>query len=180
MISPDGSNAPALTTPRYTMRGLRRGDAAALMPTLGDPAQCRYLSQPAFQTEQELWDWLAEPGWPGRTWIAEDGKGAVVGRYVAVPQGDGDVQEIGYITCADFQGRGAARECVGALIAHLFAGEGKSRLVAEVDIENAASLALLNRLGFIRTGFLPAHEETHKGLCDIAIYSLRNPTFPEQ
>ena len=74
-----------LRTARFTLRPLRREDAAALLPTLGDPAQCLYLTRPAFTSEAELWRWLAEPGWPGRTWIAEDAGGNVAARFVAVP-----------------------------------------------------------------------------------------------
>jgi ribosomal-protein-alanine N-acetyltransferase len=58
---------PELHTPRFTLRPLRRTDAAALLPTLGDPAQCRFLTRPAFADEAELWGWLADPAWDGRS-----------------------------------------------------------------------------------------------------------------
>ncbi len=162
-----------LQTPRFTMRGLQRSDAAALLLTLGDEGQCRYLSRPAFASEEELWGWLAEPSWTGRTWIAEDAGGQVVGRFVAVPQDEAGVEEIGYITCADRQGEGIARECTAALIAHLFDGEiPAKRLTAEVDVENTPSIRLLERLGFTREALHLAYEETHKGVCDVAIYAL--------
>ncbi|MBO6768083.1 MAG: GNAT family N-acetyltransferase [Erythrobacter sp.] len=163
---------PTLTTPRFVMRPLRRTDAAALLPTLGEEAQCRYLSRAAFTSQEELWNWLADPDWNGRTWIAEDADGTVVGRFVAVPDEEEGVEEIGYITCAEWQGVGVARECSAALIANLFDTEGARRLVAEVDIENLPSVRLLERLGFARTALHPAHEETHKGVCDIAFYAL--------
>ena len=103
---------PVLKTARFTMRPLERGDEAALFPTLGDPEQCRFLTRPAFTSEEELWAWLTEPGWPGRTWIAVDREGPrageVAGRFVAMPghgsvnpqspRAYGPVFEIGYIT----------------------------------------------------------------------------------
>ena len=159
-----------LTTPRFTLRPLRAGDEVALFPTLSDPAQCHYLSRPAFESEAELWGWLAEPDWPGLTWIAEDESG-VAARLVAVPAHEEGVFEIGYITCVHRQREGIARECVGALVEHLF-DSGARKLTAEVDIENTASIALLERRGFTREAHLREHETTHKGLCDVLLYGL--------
>lgn len=160
-----------LSTPRFTMRALRRSDAAALLPTLGDPEQCRFLTRPAFADEAELWGWLAEPGWPGRSWIAEDAQGRVAGRFVAVPAHEEGVVEIGYITCAERQGEGVARECTEALVAHLFAG-GARKILADIDAENLASLRLAEALGFTREALLREHETTHAGLRDVAVYAL--------
>lgn len=171
------STVPTLTTRRFVMRALRRSDAAALLPTLGDSAQCLYLSRPAFASEDELWGWLADPEWTGRSWIAEDEQGAVVGRFVAVPLEAERVEEIGYITCVGRQSEGVAKECTAALIAHLFGSEGADKLVAEVDVENVASVGLIERLGFTREALHIAHEETHKGVCDMAIYILHRNDY---
>ena len=160
-----------LQTERFTLRPLRAGDEQALFPTLSDEAQCLYLSRPAFTSTKELWGWLAEPDWPGRTWIAEDGEGRVAGRFVAVPAHEDGVLEIGYITCIDRQGEGVARECTAALVDHLLA-TGTRKLIAEVDVENTPSIRLLERLGFTREALFREHETTHKGLCDVAVYGL--------
>jgi len=160
-----------LSTERFTLRPLQRSDAAALLPTLSDEAQCLYLTRPAFTSEQELWDWLAEPGWNGRTWIAQDAQGQVAGRFVAVPGHEQGVEEVGYITCMHRQGEGIARECMAVLIAHLF-DHGARKLTAEVDIENIPSIKLLERLGFTREAHLREHETTHAGLRDVYWYGL--------
>ena len=44
-------------------------------------------------------------------------------------------------------------EAVGAAIDHVFRTCGIDTLTADVDPENAASIRLLERLGFVRTGF---------------------------
>ena len=170
------ADTPILATPRFTLRPLKRADAAALFPTLSDPGQCLYLSRAAFASEEELWGWLADPTWTGRTWIAEDAGGALAGRFVAVPGHgssveDGAVFEIGYITVMDRQGEGIAKECSRALINHLFEG-GARKLTAEVDARNAPSIALLERLGFTREATLREHDATHIGLCDVHWYGL--------
>ena len=162
-------DVPTLTTERFTMRPLKRSDAAALMPTLGDPEQCLYLTRAEFKDEEELWGWLAEPTWNGRSWIAEDAKGDVVGRFVAMPGHLKGIEEIGYITSAHRQGEGIARECSQALIAFLFE-EGARKLTAEVDTRNTPSINLLESLGFTREAHLREHDETHIGLCDVYWY----------
>ncbi|MDJ0978109.1 MAG: GNAT family protein [Erythrobacter sp.] len=162
---------PTLTAARFILRPLRRSDAGALFPTLSDAGQCRYLSRPAFACEEELWGWLAEPDWPGRTWIAEDAGGEVLGRFVAVPGASEGVFEIGYVTVVQRQGEGIAREGCRALMAHLF-DQGARKLTAEVDTRNAASIRLLEALGFTREAHFREHEETHAGMCDVYWYGL--------
>ena len=158
------------------MRPLRRADTAALLPTLSDPEQCLYLTRPAFESEEELWGWLADPDWNGRTWIAEDGDGRVAGRFVAVPGHEGGIEEIGYIVCADQQGLGVASECTAALIEHLFA-TGTRKITAEVDTRNTASIRLLERIGFTCEAHFREHETTHIGICDVYWYGLLRADF---
>ena len=160
-----------LQTARFTLRPMRREDAEALLPTLSDETQCLYLTRPAFASEEELWGWLADPTWNGRTWIAEDGEGRVTGRFVAVPAHEDGVEEVGYITCMDRQGEGVARECTAALVRHL-CETGTRKIIAEVDMRNTPSVRLLESLGFTREALFREHETTHAGLCDVAVYGL--------
>ena len=161
---------PILHTARFTLRALRRSDAAALLPTLGDEAQCRFLTRPAFATEDELWGWLADPAWNGRSWIAEDAAGDIAARVVAVPAHEAGVEEVGYITAHHRQGQGVARECTAALVRHLFHTERARKLTAEVDAANTPSIRLLEALGFTREALFRQHETTHIGLRDVAVY----------
>jgi len=167
------ADTPDIETNRFTMRKLVRADAAALLPTLGNEEQCRYLSRPHFESEDELAHWLTDPTWDGRSWAAiSKADGSLQGRFVAVPTHDAEIAEIGYITVASHQGKGIARECTAALVDHLFAVEGKRKIIAEVDGENAPSIALVERLGFTREAYFRQHERTHKGMCDVLIYAI--------
>lgn len=170
---------PTLTTPRFTMRSLKREDAAAMFPTMADEHQALYLTRPKFESEEELWDWFSAPEWPGRTWIAEDADGEVAGRFVAGPghgtkDGDGPVFEIGYIVAMHRQGQGVARECSQALIDHLWS-EGARKLTAEVDTRNTPSVRLLESLGFTREAHFREHDATHIGMCDVYWYGKLRP-----
>ena len=161
-----------IETQRFALRPLQPSDCAALYPTFADEDQCRYLSRGKFESAEELWGWLADPQWNGRTWIAEDEAGDVVGRFVAVPGHEAGVEEIGYVTVMHRQGEGIARECMTALVDHLFARDNLRKLTAEVDIDNTASIRLLERLGFTKEAHLRVHETTHIGLRDVLLYGL--------
>jgi len=61
--------------------------------------------------------------------------------------------EIGYILHPDVWGHGLATEAVAAVLARLFQDTDHPAAKADVDPENAASIRLLEKLGFVRTGF---------------------------
>ncbi|WP_321327459.1 GNAT family protein [uncultured Parasphingorhabdus sp.] len=166
-------DTPLIETDQYRLRKLEPGDSAALFETFASEEACRFLARPRFESEAELCAWLTDPEWNGRSWVAIDkSDGALVGRFVAVPAGDEQVSELGYVTVADRQGRGVARACTAALISHLFEREDHRRVFAEIDSRNLASVALAERLGFTREACLREHERTHAGLCDMLVYGL--------
>jgi RimJ/RimL family protein N-acetyltransferase len=72
----------------------------------------------------------------------------------------GDALEIGYWFGRDFQGRGLAREAVGAFVAQLRQRFRDRAIVAECHPANGRSWRLLHRLGFhvIGPGTRPGRE----------------------
>jgi RimJ/RimL family protein N-acetyltransferase len=78
--------------------------------------------------------------------------GAVLGRvgFHAPPNEDG-VVEIGYSVAPAYRGRGFATEMAVGLM-RWGAGEGARACLASVRPDNAPSLAIIRRLGFVRTG----------------------------
>lgn len=167
------TETPTLDAGSLVLRALERSDAPALFPTFSDPQHCLYMSRPHFDYQEALADWLTDPEWNGRSWVAIDkADGALVGRFVVVPGRDSGVVEVGYITVLGQQGRGVASTALRALVGHLFVAEGIRKVFAEIDAENLASIALAERLGFVREGCLRQHEITHKGLCDMVVYGL--------
>lgn len=163
----------SIETEKYRLRKLEPDDTAAFFPTFSSDEHCRFLARPHFETEAELRFWLTDPEWNGRSWVAIDkSDDAIVGRFVAVPTGDNEVTELGYVTISDKQGQGIASACTAALISYLFEQENNRRLFAEIDARNLASIALAERLGFTREACLREHERTHIGLCDMLIFGL--------
>ena len=171
------TNTPVIATDRFVMRPLRASDTALLLPTFQDEATMRYMPRQRFGSERELRDWLFDPTWDGRTWIAEDAgsrtAGArIAGRFVAVPTDRADVVEVGCVTTLEFRRRGVARECLSHLIAYLMDEEDERSVIAEIDADNAASIRLFERLGFERTGLREAAETTHLGARTMLDYVL--------
>jgi len=80
--------------------------------------------------------------------------------------------EIGFTLAPDYQGRGYATEAVRLLAGYLFTVRGKHRITACCDARNAASAALLERLGMRREGHLRQSTWAKGEWTDDLLYAL--------
>ena len=80
---------------------------------------------------------------------------------------------IAYTVFVPCQRRGLAREGCKRLLSHLFRDYGVSRVVAEVDTRNAASIALVEALGFARVSFRQNADHFKGASSDEYRYELR-------
>lgn len=80
--------------------------------------------------------------------------GTAVGYAQATVDDDLEEGVIGYLLLPVYQRRGLATEGIGAMARHLL-GSGVRALRAFIDVRNTASIALVERLGFVR-------ERTHR------------------
>lgn len=146
----------ALLTPRLLLRKAQMADATALHAVMSDPRAMRYWSRPAHETLGETAAYVAHmiagDSAGGDDFVIEY-QGRVVGKA-----GMWRLPEVGFLLHPDLWGQGLAGEAMAAVIAHLFARPEVSHLTAEADPRNAASLALLHRLGF---------HETHRAECTL-------------
>ena len=88
--------------------------------------------------------------------------------------------EIGYVLGRAFWGRGLMREALQALIDWAFGTLGLRRLEAEVDVRNAASAALLRRIGFTREGLLRQRWVNRGTPCDFEMFGLLASEWPRR
>lgn len=85
--------------------------------------------------------------------------------------------EIGYILRRDQWGRGLAHEALVALLGFAFGALGLHRLEADIDPRNAASIRLVERLGFKREGHLRERYRIGGEIQDSFIYGLLEPEW---
>ena len=138
-----------LHTPRLILRSARPDDLEAMHAVLSDPRATRWWSTPPHETLDQTRAWLDAMivNGPDHLDFVVELDGRVIGKagFYVMP-------DVGYILNPDCWGQGLAGEAVGAVIDHVFSTRDVDTLTADVDPENVASIRLLERLGFIRTG----------------------------
>lgn len=138
-----------IRTPRLILRSARPDDLDAIHAVLSDPRATRWWSTPPHETLEQTRTWLdgMVANGPDHPDFVIELDGRVIGKA-----GFYEMPDIGYILHPEVWGQGLAHEAVSAAIDHVFRTTGVDILTADVDPDNAASIRLLERLGFIRTG----------------------------
>jgi RimJ/RimL family protein N-acetyltransferase len=153
-------SCPVIETPRLRLRRLRPSDEGDLIALDSDPEVMRYVgsppgTQPADETAARVRQRIAEDRAPLGFWLVEGRAG--VGAHglcalLRMPAG-GDI-ELAYRLARDSWGRGIATEAARALVGHAFGALSLPRLVAVTYPENLASQRVLEKVGFVRQGFV--------------------------
>jgi len=173
------------TTPRLILRPVEPDDAGPLAALLaGDSAGIAMTAGiPDPATEGGTRAWIAgvrRHG--GHAWtIVRRDTGQPVGVTGWVegcphPADADTLPEIGYWIGQAHRRQGFGGEAVAALLAQL-AGTGARGAVAEVFLENAASLALLRRLGFRVSGIVERDVPLRGGLRPMRRLVIDGPPF---
>lgn len=140
-----------LRTPRLLLRRAVPTDLDALHAILSDPIAMQYWSTAPHTTIDQTRAWLdsmmASPPELSEDFIIER-EGKTIGKV-----GFYRLPEIGFIIHREYWGQGIAYEAARAAIDHVFATRNVMTLKADVDPRNDASRKLLERLGFVQTGF---------------------------
>ena len=146
-------------TERLTLEPLVAAHAAALYPLMADPRLYAFVpgdlpaSEEALRAHYTRLESRLSPD-GGEQWLnwalRRRAHGVYVGRVEATVQADGDAW-VAYMIGAAYWGQGFATEAVRRLVEGLFADSHIRRLRATVDTRNAASMRVLDRLGFTRS-----------------------------
>ena len=139
-----------IATERLILRPAREDDLADMHAVLSSPEATRWWSTPPHDSVDLTRDWLAGmiAGSRAGLDLVIERDGRVIGKagFYTPP-------DIGYILHPDHWGQGLATEALTAVLDRLFAVTDHAEATADVDPENAASIRLLQKLGFVRTGF---------------------------
>jgi RimJ/RimL family protein N-acetyltransferase len=152
---------PTLEGERINLRWLTVADIPALFAIFGDPQVTRFWASPALRDEAAAAELLAEIHENVRTrkgfqWgIARRADDVVIGTCTLYqPDFRHQRSEIGFALARECWGQGYASEALRLALAHAFDVLGFRRIEADVDPRNDASLRALERLGFVREGYL--------------------------
>ncbi len=152
---------PTVLGPRLALRALNERDIPSLFEIFSDSEVMRYWSHPPFTSESEAVAYLqgAQRGFARRTlfqWgLCRRSDSALVGTCTLWQLDSQNRRaEIGFVLARRHWGRGFMTEGLTTLIDFSFGELGLRRLEADVDPGNAASIRLLERLGFVREGHM--------------------------
>ncbi|MDD2876821.1 MAG: 8-oxo-dGTP diphosphatase MutT [Acidiphilium sp.] len=141
-----------------SLRPLEAGDAVRMHQLINDWEICRLLPEAPFPYPEPLArDWIdaaiADRA-AGRAYqfAITGAEGAMIGCAGVRPDKSGDTAALGYWVARRVWGRGHGRQAVLQMLRWGFAELAINTVVATVAADNAASLAVLRRAGFVETG----------------------------
>ena len=146
--------ATIFTTARLLVRHVERADAPFMRALLNDPGFLANIGDRGVRTKGEAEDYIAgrmhdayaTPGFG--MFVVEDG-GTAVGVCGFVDRDGLDAPDLGFAYLAERTRRGYGLEAGAAMLRWGRATAGFGRVLAVTEPRNAASIALLGRLGFV-------------------------------
>lgn len=175
---------PELHTPRARLREVRPGDAEALLDVYGSPEGVRFLGRPPQTLEQvqTRLQRMREEIDRGEAafWVMTDPDADRAVAYLGFFRWDVPHQtaELGYVLAPARWGQGLMREVLPVLVRHGFEALGLHRMEARIDPGNAASIRLVERLGFRPEGRLRERTLQADGTRDdLLTFGLLRPEF---
>ena len=175
---------PTLESPRLRLRCYRDDDVDALFALQSDRRVMRYWSYPAWTERRQAEDRLALIYKQLREedvyiWvIADRDSDRMIGNAALFALNrEQKHAEIGYSLMPDYQGRGLAQEAACMVLTFAFEALAMERIEADIDPRNTASCKLVERLGFVREGFLRERWRVNGEICDAAFYGLLRREF---
>jgi ribosomal-protein-alanine N-acetyltransferase len=183
MLSLQLAPFPELKTPRLLLRRITAADAPVIFRLRSEEASMRYLDRDPMTSPDEAQTMVTRideglSSNSGLTWgLARVGEeSALIGtcgpwRFDA----ENYRAEIGYSLLPEAWGQGLMSEALAEVCRYCFAELGLHSLEANVNPQNAASIRLLERLGFVREAYFRENYYYRGQFLDSAIYSLLAP-----
>jgi ribosomal-protein-alanine N-acetyltransferase len=176
---------PEIETENLILREILPDDAEAIFRIFSDDEVTRYYDLSTYTTiEQayELIDFFDESFELERAirWgITRKSDGLLVGTcgYVWLRTYRG---EIGYELARPYWRQGIMTEAVDAIVDFGFRELGLNRIEALTMVDNAASVALLRKVGFVQEGILRQHDYFKGKFHDMRLFALLRDDYYEE
>ncbi len=164
------------------LRPLRTDDAAAMFAILSDPQSMKYWSEKPLADIDEAKkvlrkDLESDAKGDSMCWaVTFKGKTELIGKCILFHFSPANRRaEIGFILKREYWRQGLMHQALGAVINFAFGTLKLHRLEADTDVENAGSLALLEKLGFQREGLFRERWFVYDKWDDSVMLGLLNP-----
>jgi [ribosomal protein S5]-alanine N-acetyltransferase len=174
-----GDRLPTLPAGAVTLRWLEERDLPGLYAVFSDPRVTRYWSWPAWTDPAAAGTLLTEiqACFARRSlfqWgIARRDDDQIIGTCtLASLDASNRRADLGFALASGHWGHGHARAATSAVLDFAFGELALHRVEADVDPRNAGSIALLERLGFAREGYLRERWHVAGEICDSYLYGL--------
>jgi len=163
-----------LVTARLRLRPFTLGDAPFILDLLNQPSFIAHIGDRGVRTLAQAARYLAEGPLAsyaahglGLLAVEEAATGALAGMCGLIRRATLPAVDLGYAFLPGFWGHGYAVEAAAAVVDHGHRVLGLTRLLAIVSPGNAASIRVLQKLGFHAEGALRLPGETE----DVACYA---------
>lgn len=182
MIQLDFSVFPVLETERLVLRAETEKDIPVLFKMRSDPEMRRYSDRDPVKTTDEIVDLmkLIRAGIEGNSaisWgITLKGSDEMIGNiaFWKIAK-DHHRAELGYMLWKDFWKKGIMSEALEVVLDHGFSKMKLHSAEAQVNPNNAASIALLEKFGFVREAYFRENFHYNGKFLDSAVYSKLTP-----
>ena len=182
------SSFPSLQTPRLLLREIVAADADALFSIHGDPERMKWFgNDPLVDRDAALKLVSTFAGWrempsPGTRWgIEVAGKSGLIGTCGLFGWNRSWRKcTLGYELSREVEGQGYMSEALRVVIAWGWSQMSLNRIEAQVHPENASSVSLLRRLGFVQEGRLRQVGYWGGSFHDLYQYSLLKQDWSNQ
>lgn len=168
-----------ITTSRLQLRWMDRADAAATFALFSNPEVTRYWSTPPWTDiahadafiEQTLADYSNGSGIRFAVLLQETGE--MIGSIKLYDIFASNRRcDLGYALLPSHWGKGYIGEALGAVIDYAFSDLDLNRIEADIDPRNEASAKVLERLAFVKEGYMRERWIVNGEVCDTAFYGL--------
>lgn len=140
-----------LRTDRLRIRNFEMADADAALAYLGNPQVMAFIEPAMDRSAAESFIMSAGLAQPPLVFCVEDlGSSQVIGHVIFHPWVDGRSWELGWVLRRDRWGHSLAQELSCALIDYGFHTLELTRIIAESEPANLASIAVMERIGMTR------------------------------
>jgi len=169
---------PTLTTPHLILRPASPADIPFILKLFGRPETNQYSEYEniaTFEQARKMYELYLTPSAPTQFRLVAElaEKREPVGTIGLYHYSEANRRaEMGYDLLREYWGRGLMAEAVSEVLRYVFEDLKLNRIEATTDTENAASIRVLERAGFIREGLFRERFFYKGGFHDEFFFSL--------